>query len=91
MSSYPNPCHSCEKQHCLFMKCDPWRIRYLYRQKQINAYARKHDIKPTSPERPVLINPCKRCPNANVCHDICKARAEYWDACLEGTRKRVGL
>lgn len=38
--SYPDPCEGCEHaKKC--SGCDPWRIRYRYRQKQINAYAEK--------------------------------------------------
>lgn len=38
---YPSPCETCTLTECKGVKCDPWRIRYLYRQKQINAYAKK--------------------------------------------------
>ncbi len=44
MNSYPSPCDSCPhdgRKSCKGTRCEPWRIRYLYRQKQINAYARK--------------------------------------------------
>ena len=37
--NYPSPCDSCENP--CNSGCADWRIRYLYRQKQINAYARK--------------------------------------------------
>lgn len=39
---YPDPCVGCT-QRCNSggIGCNAWRIRYLYRQKQINAYARK--------------------------------------------------
>lgn len=40
-SSYPSPCETCIRTKCLGTDCEPWRIRYLYRQKQINAYAKK--------------------------------------------------
>lgn len=49
MREYPSPCDSCT-QTCTGKSCDRWRIRYLYRQKQINAYARKYGIKPTTQE-----------------------------------------
>lgn len=39
--SYPSPCIKCTKATCQEKNCDAWRIRYLYRQKQINAYAKK--------------------------------------------------
>lgn len=42
--SYPFPCDTCPKNETgcrMYRKCDKWRARYLYRQKQINAYAKK--------------------------------------------------
>ena len=47
---YPNPCETYTRDSCNFggPGCDAWRVRYLYRQKQINAYARKaYAVKPT--------------------------------------------
>lgn len=43
MREYPNPCDKCkEKNDCKhFRVCQPWLTRYRYRQKQINAYAKK--------------------------------------------------
>lgn len=41
---YPSPCDTCTLGECKGVKCDPWRIRYLYLQKQINAYAEKIGI-----------------------------------------------
>lgn len=43
MANYPNPCDKCKnKNDCTkYMTCQPWKKRYLYRQKQINAYAAK--------------------------------------------------
>ena len=43
MANYPDPCKKCErKNNCTrYMSCDPWLTRYRYRQKQINAYAKK--------------------------------------------------
>lgn len=41
MREYPSPCDTCTRAKCLQTDCEPWRIRYLYRQKQINAYAKK--------------------------------------------------
>ena len=41
--NYPKPCEECTyKDGCThYMKCQPWLEQYLYRQEQINAYARK--------------------------------------------------
>lgn len=41
---YPSPCESCTKEYCREKNCEAWKIRYLYRQKQINAYAKKLGI-----------------------------------------------
>lgn len=41
MANYPSPCDTCTQPKCKGVKCEPWRIRYMYRQKQINAYAKK--------------------------------------------------
>ena len=40
---YPSPCEKCEQnENCTrYRTCQPWLTRYLYRQKQINAYAKK--------------------------------------------------
>ena len=41
--NYPSPCDECkEKDYCKrYRKCQRWLTRYRYRQKQINAYAKK--------------------------------------------------
>lgn len=41
MVDYPSPCDKCTKKRCNYMQCQPWLTRYRYRQKQINAYAKK--------------------------------------------------
>ncbi len=44
MRDYPSPCEKCPRDgtpKCHYTKCEPWLIRYRYRQKQINAYAKK--------------------------------------------------
>ena len=38
--NYPSPCLNCEKTVCAEKRCPEWLVRYLYRQKQINAYAK---------------------------------------------------
>ena len=44
--SYPDPCEKCDKaDSCtLGYGCADWQIRYRYRQKQVNAYARRDEI-----------------------------------------------
>ena len=42
--AYPSPCIKCPKEgtkKCKYEVCQPWLTRYRYRQKQINAYAKK--------------------------------------------------
>ena len=44
MREYPSPCINCPKEGtkaCRFKACSQWITRYRYRQKQINAYAKK--------------------------------------------------
>ena len=43
MTNYPSPCDKCVQNDktCNYKKCDKWLTRYRYRQKQINAYAKK--------------------------------------------------
>ena len=40
---YPSPCDTCQEgKECRHgYGCAQWQIRYRYRQKQINAYAKK--------------------------------------------------
>lgn len=38
---YPSPCEKCKRKMCAGKTCEDWKIRYLYRQKQINAFAKK--------------------------------------------------
>ena len=44
--SYPDPCLTCEKNNACdscgrYRHCEKWKTRYRYRQRQINAYAKK--------------------------------------------------
>ena len=43
MANYPNPCAKCDQNlNCTrYRVCQAWLTRYYYRQKQINAYAKK--------------------------------------------------
>lgn len=43
MANYPNPCDRCTRNgNCRqYQRCNAWKTRYLYRQKQINGYAKK--------------------------------------------------
>ena len=41
LKPYPSPCGRCTREHCREKNCLAWKTRYLYRQKQINAYAKQ--------------------------------------------------
>lgn len=43
MQDYPSPCEKCtrDSNKCKYQHCQAWLARYLYKQKQINAYAEK--------------------------------------------------
>ena len=43
MPNYPSPCIKCaHNKNCTrYRICQPWLTRYFYRQKQINAFAKK--------------------------------------------------
>ena len=95
---YPSPCDSCTapEANCAGKDCERWRIRYLYRQKQINAYAwRLMDQIP--PERDVFVyesqsivekylrnGPCADC----MCREWCKQPCSRKKAWMEA-RERV--
>lgn len=103
-TNYPNPCDSCKKPDGCSggYGCQAWRIRYRYRQKQINAYGRKlmqggsgetsvfvypH---PDETRRYLADGPCKACKAESVCDTPCPAYLRWWDARMQITRKKVG-
>ena len=86
---YPSPCISCDRKYCdTDGMCNRWKTRYFYRQKAINGFAKKHQIKPVtnSTEK----NPCDLCSASDYCHSICPARAKWWDIQMEKLRKEIG-
>lgn len=90
MSKYPNPCENCDKEYCPHF-CEAWRMRYLYRQRRINEYARVNGVVPGAPEYREGVNPCDSCARGETCSQICKARARYWDERMALVRKGLGL
>lgn len=85
MSKYPSPCDTCAVADtgCSGKNCQPWRIRYLYRQKQINAFARKlatgttvHSkfvyAHPDELRRMLEKNPCEGCLIEKICEEPCE-------------------
>ena len=103
MNSYPNPCDTCTRDKCP-KNCAAWRMRYLYRQKQINAYhVRSYKAKRNMKrqkfvyEHPDLIRrylqegPCKKCRAADTCDTPCAAYLRWWDARMEWLKGRLRL
>lgn len=87
MSDYPNPCDNCQFAKCVPGGCRAWELYYLHRQELINAWAKKHKVKPIPTP---LKNPCDTC-EVEDCRAICKARAVYWDKAMEKLRKEMGM
>lgn len=101
--SYPSPCDSCKRKCCAGVNCDRWKIRYLFRQKQINGYARKHAAKmPKAREKflyehPDIIRrylkdgPCIYCKIKDSCDTPCQAYWRWWDARMKWLKGVWGL
>lgn len=90
-NNYPNPCDTCKK--CTNSGgCVPWKMRYRYRQKQINAfgkglYQKKESTQkvwayqhPDDARRYLADGPCKGCKAEPVCETPCPAYIRWWDA-----------
>ena len=90
MKEYQNPCGSCTREKCV-RHCAAWDEQYLYRQKLINAYARKYGIAPDGLNYELGQNPCDGCRWNEECDSICQARARYWDEGMEQLRKEMGI
>ena len=87
--SYPDPCEGCEHtKKC--SGCGPWKIRYLYRQKQINAYAKKQREKyfssrwvyphPNEVHRFLREWPCGNCEREPECDIPCSNYLHWYNA-----------
>ena len=90
MSNCPDPCLTCDKNKnndCHRNHCGKWKAKYLYRQEQINAYAQHNGIVPGAPEYTPGKNPCDDCARSEVCSNICKARAAWWDECIRRAKE----
>lgn len=104
-NAYPNPCDTCKTAaSCnLGYGCADWQIRYRFRQKQINAYARNLlQVKNTEQtkfvyQHPDVIlryladGPCKGCNAESICNTPCSAYLCWWDARMEIARKKAQL
>ena len=83
---YPSPCINCDKKWCgKEGMCREWQTRYLYRQKAINGFARKHQI--DSDTKETAENPCDKCSAKDYCTNVCPARARWWDVQMEKLKK----
>lgn len=87
---YPNPCLSCRAK-CNNGGCEAWRIRYLYRQKQINAFYRKLTTGEATYRPPVPKYPCKGCEEAQNCDIPCRAYLHWYNVKMTQIRRRCGL
>lgn len=103
--SYPSPCEKCDRNPCNIngnKGCTAWRIRYLYRQKQINAYAwkacRPIIIKsgkfcyrhPDEQRRYLRHSPCEGCKINHICDTPCAAYLQWWDQRMAWVRRNYG-
>lgn len=96
--SYPSPCEKCAK--CTQPGgCAAWKVRYLYRQKQISAYARRimpgPDCDadrlrfPTKYEIWLKHGPCRWCQAADHCDTPCPAYWRWWDERMRMFRRML--
>jgi hypothetical protein len=103
--SYPSPCDTCESPCGGGSGCEKWKIRYRYRQKQINAFAKKilrpemrirkqkvfaYDH-PDDVRRYLRTNPCKGCQLEADCDIPCLVYLHWYDDHMAIARKRAGL
>lgn len=101
-NNYPNPCDKCSDVSCCQFAygCREWQIRYRYRQKQINAYAKKIlsdvDIRekfkyfhPDEFQTYIAKGPCKLCDNKERCETPCKLYWKWWDERMQIARKKA--
>lgn len=74
-----DPCNGCNKDVCPDMSCKLWQKSFCRRQSLINAYAVKVGTR----------NPCLHCSAEPTCDTICRARADYWDGCIQAARRKI--
>lgn len=102
MDKYPSPCEKCEKNSTKCIGCDAWRIRYRYRQKQINAMARRL-VQPVVNKNYFCYShpddvreflqrgPCVDCKAEQLCSIPCRAYWQWWDMRMAYMRRKLGL
>ena len=100
--NYPSPCEKCHRDGTCG-GCLKWEIRYRYRQKQINAYAKGAfavKIK-TTPEtkfcyshpdevrRWLKESPCTGCHANAFCDKACPVYLRWYDARMQIARRKA--
>ena len=101
-TSYPNPCDSCQKTgDCSGgYGCQAWRIRYRYRQKQINAYAKRKNEEylgtrfvyqhPNDTLQFLKQWPCEHCEQKEDCDIPCTKYLNWYDCRIQIVKRRLG-
>ena len=96
--SYPDPCEKCDKaDSCtLGYGCVDWQIRYRYRQKQVNAYAKKARQKyfatrfvyqhPDDTRRYLREWPCGKCDKEQECDIPCTKYLNWYDVRMQALK-----
>lgn len=106
MTEYPNPCDTCQEVGTCVRGygCEAWKIRYLHRQKQINAYARRLTHPKTDEYRAAFLyehpdivrqylenGPCVYCGAAETCDIPCPIYWRWWDERMEWLKGVWGM
>ena len=101
--NYPSPCLKCYKKGNCPSGCIDWKIRYLYRQKAINLYAKKicrppqpdktkfHYFHPDELEQYLRTHPCEKCVIEKLCDTPCGVYLQWYDARMARARGRLGV
>lgn len=98
---YPNPCETCELEPTCRMGygCQAWQIRYKYRQKQVNAYAKKARQEyfssrfvyqhPDEVRRYLREWPCGKCDKEPECDIPCTQYLNWYDARMQALKIKL--
>lgn len=104
-NSYSSPCEKCGKK-CSYPQCTEWTIRYRYRQKLINGFAKRYGsmgkpmkkkresfvyLHPIEIERYLKQSPCSKCPGEKGCDTPCGAYLAWYNARNTFARKKLGI
>ena len=100
--NYPSPCDTCDKGYGC-PGCKKWEIRYRYRQKQINAYAKQAYLAKVKPlpenkfcyshpdevGRWLKESPCTGCNAEAFCDTACPVYLRWYDARMQIARRKA--